>query len=131
MPVRFSGANNLVQSRTRMSSIQDMYTPIRVLNQFSTDWKIRARVTKAFEPKRWRNDKGEGILLTVEFIDKEGTQIQATFFGEEAVTKFAPILRENKVFLVANGSIKLANKKFTSIKNDYCLNFDQNADIKE
>ena len=41
------------------------------------------------------------------------------------------IVRENKVFLVANGSIKLANKKFTSIKNDYCLNFDQNADIKE
>jgi hypothetical protein len=27
--------------------------------------------------------------------------------------------------------VKLANKKFTSIKNDYCLTFDQNADILE
>lgn len=32
MPTRYSAANNLNQSRTRMSSIQDMYTPIRVLN---------------------------------------------------------------------------------------------------
>lgn len=27
--------------------------------------------------------------------------------------------------------MKIANKKFTSIKNDYCLTFDQNADIVE
>jgi len=58
-----------------MSSIQDMYTPIRVLNQFSTDWKIRARVTKKDEPRQWRNAKGEGTLFNIELIDKEGTQI--------------------------------------------------------
>ena len=73
MPTRYSAANNLNQSRTRMSSIQDMYTPIRVLNQFSTDWKIRARVTKKFEPKSWRNERGEGMLMNIELIDKEGT----------------------------------------------------------
>lgn len=27
--------------------------------------------------------------------------------------------------------MKLANKKYTSIKNDYCLTFDQNTDIVE
>lgn len=41
------------------------------------------------------------------------------------------MLVENKVYLFANGQVKLANKKFTSIKNDYCLTFDQNADIVE
>lgn len=25
--------------------------------------------------------------------------------------------------------MKIANKKFTSIKNDYCLNFDMNAEV--
>lgn len=105
-----------------------MYTPVRVLNQFSTDWRIRARVTKKGEEKQWRNQKGEGVLLNIEMIDKEGTQIQATFFGD-AVYKFSPILKENKIYLFANGFVKLANKKFTSIKNDYCLTFDQNADI--
>jgi replication factor A1 len=75
---RFSnnnGSTNLNQSRTRMSSIQEMYTPIRVLNQFSTDWKIRARVTKKGEEKQWRNNKGEGVLMNIDLIDKEGTQI--------------------------------------------------------
>ena len=32
MPTRYSAANDLNRSRTRMSSISDMYTPIRVLN---------------------------------------------------------------------------------------------------
>lgn len=107
-----------------MSSIQDMYTPIRVLNQFSTDWRIRARVTKKEEPRQWRNKNGEGFLMGIELIDKDGTCIQATFFGEEATKKFGQMIKENKVYLFANGQVKLANKKFTSIKNDYCLTFD-------
>ncbi len=41
------------------------------------------------------------------------------------------MLKENKVYLFSNGQVKLANKKFTSIKNDYCLTFDQNADVIE
>jgi hypothetical protein len=74
-PTRYSTASNLNQSRTRMSSIQDIYTPIRVLNQFSTDWRIRARVTRRDEPKRWANSRGEGTLMNIEMIDKDGTQI--------------------------------------------------------
>jgi hypothetical protein len=33
--------------------------------------------------------------------------------------------------LWSNGSIKLANKKFTSIKTDYCITFDERASIEE
>jgi hypothetical protein len=32
---------------------------------------------------------------------------------------------------MAGGSIKLSNKKFTSITNDYCLHFDLESDIRE
>ena len=70
---RFSNAENGALSKSRMSSIQDVYTPIRVLNQFSTDWRIRARVTKKGEQKQWKNQKGEGVLMNIELIDKEGT----------------------------------------------------------
>ena len=41
------------------------------------------------------------------------------------------MIKENKVFLFANGAVKLANKKLTSIKNDYCLTFDHMADVQE
>lgn len=54
--------------------------------------------------------------------------IQATFFND-AVTRFDPILRENLVYLFANGEIKIANKRFTNIKNDYSIIFNMNAEI--
>lgn len=69
--------------------------------------------------------------MNIELIDKEGTQVQATFFGEESAKKFGPMLKVNQVYLFSNGQVKLANKKFTSIKNDYCLTFDHTADIQE
>lgn len=41
--------------------------------------------------------------MNIELIDKDGTQIQATFFGQEAATKFGTLIKENKVFLFSNG----------------------------
>ncbi|CDW78370.1 replication protein a 70 kda dna-binding subunit [Stylonychia lemnae] len=45
--------------------------------------------------------------------------------------KFDNILKENKVYTFANAEVKLSNVKYTSIKNEYCLNFNHNADIQE
>jgi len=33
-------------------------------------------------------------------------------------------LEPDEIFTFSGGQVKLANKKFTSIKNDYCLTFD-------
>ncbi len=100
------------------------------MNQFSTDWRVKARLTKKNPLREWTNAKGTGCLLNVELMDKEGTQIQATFFNDGA-RKYDPLLTENKVYLFSNGNLKISNKKFTSIKNDYCLNFDANAEVQE
>lgn len=35
------------------------------------------------------------------------------------------------MYLFANGTVKMANKKFTAIKNDHCLTFDINAEIED
>lgn len=67
-------------------------------------------------------------MLNIDLIDGYGTMIQATFFNE-TVDKFFHTLRENAVYLLSNGEVKLANKKFSSIKNDYCLVFNNNAEI--
>jgi replication factor A1 len=69
--------------------------------------------------------------MNMELMDKDGTLVQATFFGNDAIQKYGNLLKENKVYLFSNGQVRIANKKFTSIKNDYCLIFDQNADIAE
>jgi len=49
-----SAAMNLSKSRTRSSLAEYPYTPIKVLNQFQTDWKIKARVVKKVR-KEWNN----------------------------------------------------------------------------
>lgn len=107
-----------------------MYTPIKCLNQFSTDWQLKARITKKYDIRQWSNKNGSGQILNIDIMDRDDTLIQATFFNE-AATKYADILAENKVFLFSGGQVKIANKKFTSIKNDYSLTFDQNSEIKE
>ena len=60
----------------------EAYMPIKALNQFSNDWKIKARVVKKGELRNWKNARGEGQLFNVDLIDREGTLIQATGFGE-------------------------------------------------
>ena len=80
--------------------------------------------------KQWNSDKGSGYILNIDLIDKDQSQIQATFFND-AAEKFDKILRANKVYLFANGFVKMANKKFTAIKNDHCITFDINAEIEE
>jgi replication factor A1 len=68
--------------------------------------------------------------LNIELIDNQGTQIQATFFNDQA-DKYDELLQENKVYTFSNGTVKMANQKYTSIKNDFCIVFDRNSEIKE
>ena len=58
--------------------------------------------------------------MNIDLIDKDQSQIQATFFND-AAEKFDKILRENKVYLFANGFVKMANKKFTPLKMTIAL----------
>ncbi len=51
------------------------YTPIKSLNTFLYEWKIKARVQKKGDLKHWNNSKGSGTLLNIELIDNYNTQI--------------------------------------------------------
>lgn len=53
----------------------DLFMPVKVLNQFSSDWRIKVRVTKKYDVKRWNNARGNGELFNVDMVDQEGTQI--------------------------------------------------------
>lgn len=63
-------------------------------------------------------------------MDREGTMIQATFFNDNAI-KWYDLLHENKCYTFANGRVGMANKRFTSIKNDFCLTLGNETEIKE
>eukprot|EP00347_Sterkiella_histriomuscorum_P004608 403359819 len=107
-----------------------VFTPIKALSTFHYDWRIKARIIKKYEKKTWKNQRNEGSLMNIDLMDSFGTQIQATFF-RDALIKFGDMIKEGHIYLFSNGQVKLANQKFTSIKNDFCLVFDKQADIKE
>lgn len=69
-------------------------------------------------------------MQNIDLIDQDGVMIQATFF-KEAVERHASRMQEGKVYVLSKGLIKTANKKFTSIPNDYSITFGLDADIKE
>jgi len=73
--MRMMPSSVLSNNEKRLSSINEMYTPIRMLNTYSKDWKIKARVTHKGAPKEWRNQRGEGVLMNLELVDSEGTAI--------------------------------------------------------
>lgn len=52
-----------------------IYTPIKALSTFNYDWRIKARITKKYERKSWKNARSEGYLLNIELMDQHGTQI--------------------------------------------------------
>jgi len=109
------------------ASSSDCYMPIKALNTFMKDWTIRARVNNKGELKTTM--KG-GKLLKIEIIDHFGTPIEGTFFNDAAI-KFSEIVNENKVYLFSGGNVKMANKRFTTVKNDFCIIFETNAEIVE
>jgi ssDNA-binding replication factor A large subunit len=58
---------------SKLADTRSTYTPIKSLNTFLFDWKIKARVTKKHQKKAWKNQRGHGSLLNIELIDSAGT----------------------------------------------------------
>jgi replication factor A1 len=47
------------------------------------------------------------------------------------VEYYEPIIREGHTYLMANGHVKHANKKFTNIMNEYSVTFDKHSIVKD
>ena len=116
------------QNRVKVADTGDQYMPIGALNQFSQEFRFKARVVKKPPLRQYTNQKGSGQIMGIDLIDREGTMIQATLFNEMA-EKWYPKIEENKVYIFANGKVGLSNKRFTSIKNDYSLTFGLETEI--
>jgi replication factor A1 len=60
----------------------------------------------------------------------QGTQIQATMFNE-AAKKFFDRFQLGKVYYISKGTLKLANKQFKTVKNDYEMTLNENSEVEE
>lgn len=104
--------------------------PITALTPFNQRWTIRARVTQKGDIRTWSNAKGEGKLFSATLVDENATEIRATFF-KAGVDRFYNELQVGRVYCFGNGRVKIADTRYSSIKNDQELSFDEKAVITE
>ncbi|KAI4815055.1 hypothetical protein KUCAC02_005221 [Chaenocephalus aceratus] len=91
--------------------------PIASLNPYQSKWTVRARITNKSGIRTWSNSRGDGKLFSMEMVDESG-EIRVTGFNQE-VDKFFTLVEVGKVYYISKGSLKIANKQYTSVKNDY------------
>ena len=104
--------------------------PISAINPYSSKWTIKARVTAKSDIRKWSNQKGDGHLFSIDLLDATGGEIRGTFF-KEACDKLYGQISEQSVYTFSGGKLKVvANKQFSSLKNNYELTFDTNSDIR-
>lgn len=106
--------------KTKSSGGTGNFHPVKSLNPFMKDFKIKVRVTKKQNVRHWSNARTEGKLFNVNLLDAEGTEIQATAFND-AVDHLYPIFEEGKVFIIGKAKVKVSNKRYTHIKHEYSL----------
>ena len=104
--------------------------PIKFLTSYTPNWSIKARITYKKKVKSFKNKKNEDLkLLPLELIDNEGTSISATIYGN-SVEEYNEILKEGKCYYFSHGKVKLADKRYTTVNNEYTLIFDELSEIK-
>jgi replication factor A1 len=103
--------------------------PIEGLSPYSNNWTIKARVTQKSEIRNWSNQRGEGKLFSVTFMDETG-EIRGTGFNL-AVDQLYDKIEEGKVYYISKARVNLAKKKFSNVANDYELALEKTTEVEE
>jgi replication factor A1 len=113
-------------------AVPNLY-PIEALSPYAHRWTIRARVTSKGPMKSWHNQQGEGRLFSFNMLDESG-EIRATIFHSigDQFDSLYELLQEGGVYYISSPcQVKMANKRFSQLNNDYELTFERDTRVEK
>lgn len=135
------GANNAVKpQQTKQNTGSNFSVPsgsqksrpifaIEQLSPYQNIWTIKARVSYKGDIKTWHNQRGDGKLLNLNFLDTSG-EIRGTAFNDNA-TKFNEVLQEGKVYFLSKARLQPAKPQFSNLPHPYELMLDRDTVVEE
>ncbi|BDA51382.1 Replication protein A 70 kDa DNA-binding subunit B [Coccomyxa sp. Obi] len=106
------------------------YQPIATLNPYSNDWTIRAKLVSKAPLRHFDKGGQQQAVFSIEVVDEQGTTIEITLWRGLA-EKFHDHLVEGEAYYFRRGSVKLANKNYQTVRNDYVIHMDNGSEIEQ
>ncbi|OEH78128.1 replication factor-a c terminal domain-containing protein [Cyclospora cayetanensis] len=107
------------------SGSSERYLSIGSLNPYVHRWQIKARVV---DKSPLQTTKNNSRFFHVDITDSAGDIIRAKFWSD-AAEKWHGALEKGKVYCFSRGRVNVANKRFSTLNNNYELSFSADADI--
>ncbi|XP_015920041.1 replication protein A 70 kDa DNA-binding subunit [Parasteatoda tepidariorum] len=101
--------------------------PISSLTPYQNKWTIKVRVTNKTPLRTYSNARGEGKLFSMNLLDESG-EIKATAFND-AAGKYYDLIEVGKVYYLSKAQLKTADKRYSSLKNEYELTFNNDTTV--
>lgn len=105
------------------------FTEIKKIFPHKKNMVFKGRVVSKSDIRKFNTQKGEGKVFSFEVADKSG-QIKCVAFSE-CVDIFYPLIENNSVYSIANGTVKLSNKKFSNSTSDFEIQLEKTTEIQK
>lgn len=119
--IQSSGKKSLVKylNNNQLNITESEFTGVNQLIAFNP-FVFKGRVTSKSDLRTFTKDNKDNTVFSVDMIDKEGSEITVTFFGDAATTYHSQ-LDVNAVYVMRNGSsnskpcgsVRMINSKFS------------------
>jgi replication factor A1 len=118
-----------ISSNMKEQEILRNYIPLKRITTFTRDFTICVRIISKSEIKKFNTNRA-GMLFTFIVKDEEGSTMQIVCF-DKIVDKFYSLIKEDSVYEIKGGNIKINDKQYNTTNSDYKIILNEDSLVNE